>query len=76
MLQFNNKNLTNIVSKMILMNNSIDDHINRRLCKIFQAHNYDPSCSNQLFRQKNKLKKQKIGKKSDICASDSAGSGR
>ena len=38
------------------MNNSIDDHIERRLSKILQSKNYINSYSNQLFKQKNNFK--------------------
>lgn len=56
------------------MNNSIDDHIERRLSKILQSKNYMNSYSNQLFKQKNNLRK--LIEKSKTCVSDSGGSGR
>ena len=49
------------------MNNSIDDHIERRLSKILQSKNYINSYSNQLFKQKNNLRK--LIKKSKTCVS-------
>jgi hypothetical protein len=75
LIQLDNKNLANIISKMILMSNSIEDHINRRLCKIYQSQYYSDIYSNQILIQKNKLIKSKIIRNADICVSDSAGSG-